>query len=263
MVGASGHEDLEVRIAELTERFAENADAEILLRRADLHRRHKDWRRAAGDLDRASELGAPEDSVRLARAMLLVDNKKDSRAIETLAGLESVPAQFLRARALARIGETAKASAQFTKAIASCAQPLPEHFAEHAQMLATAEPPQLEAALGVIDAGLGKLGPLISLSEEAFRLERQVDPAAALRRVHQLNRTDAPPNPRWLLREVELLIDLEENDQAATVLASARAKLQALPARRKSAPAIQKIVIRLDSLAESLAHSGNSNLVAD
>ena len=263
LAGTNAHEDLEVRIAELTKRYAETADAEILIRRADLHRRHKDWRLAAGDLDRAAELGAPGDNVRLARAMLLFDNNKDSRVIEELAGLEAVPAQFLRARALARRGEAAKASAAFSRAIASCAQPLPEHFVEHARMLATAQPPQIDKALGVINLGLKRLGPIISLSEEAFHLEQQIDPEAALRRVRDVNRTDTLPNPRWLLREVELLTDLGEDDQASAALAYARAKLEALPARRKAAPAIREIFTRLDSLAELLSGQGTSDLVAD
>jgi hypothetical protein len=217
-----------------------------------LHRRRKDWRRAASDLERAVELGASEDKVRLTRAMFLLDNGKGSRVIETLAGLEGVPAHFLRGRALARLEDVAGTSAAFSRAIASCEQPIAEHFIEHARMLATAEPQRIDEALGVIGLGLKTLGPIISLNQEAFRLERHVNPAAALRRACEVNRGDAPPNPRWLIREVELLLDLNELDQASSALASVRAKLDALPARRRATPAIRKLCARLDSLAKSL-----------
>ena len=263
MADARAHEDLEVRIGELTKRFEETADAELLVRRADLPRRHREWKRSAGDLERAAELGAPEDSVRLARAMLLFDTHQDLHAIEALAGVGGVPAQFLRARAFARLGETVKASAAYSRAIALCAQPLPEHFIEHARMLATAEPPQIDEALGVIKLGLKRLGSIISLNEEAFNLERQIDPALALERVREVNRTATHPNPEWLLREVELLINLDEGDQASAALASARAKLEALPARRRAAPAIRELFTRLDSLARLLSGSVTSDLVAD
>ena len=250
---ADGHEGLEIRIAELTERFAQTADGEILVRRADLHRRHRDWRSAASDLERATELGAPESKVRLVRAMLLLDQHQAARALEVLDGLDTVPALFLRARAFASLGKVNQASAAFARAIAASNPPLPEQFIEHAQLLAGAEPPRIAEAMQVITLGLKTLGPVISLNEEAFGLERQLDPAAALRRVRAVNRGDSPSNPRWLLREVEVLLDLKENDQAATAIAHAKAQLAALPARRRTTPAIREIDSRLDHLAKLLA----------
>ena len=254
---ASAHEDLEIRIAELTERFAQTADAEILIRRADLHRRHRDWRRAAGDLERASELGAPDNKIRLARAMLLFDNDKAGQAIEALSGLDDVPARFVRARALARLGETARASDEFSMAIASCAQPLPEHFIEHARLLANAEPPRRDEAVAVIARGLEVLGPIISLHEEAFQLERKTDPTAALRRAREINRSSPAANPHWLLREIELLIELDQRDDARAAIAAAESRLDALPARRQATPALREVRSRLDSIQRA-ATPGNS-----
>lgn len=247
-VGTGAHEDLEIRIAELTERFAQTNDVGLLIRRADLHRRHRDWRNASADLERATELGAAENKVGLARAMLLLDNEKPALAIEALAGLDDVPARFTRARALAQLGKTAEASEAFTRAVAACKSPLPEQFIEHARLLAGAEPPRLDQALGVIARGLEVLGPIISLHEEGFRLERKTDPAAALQRARDINRSDRRPNPRWLLREIELLIELEKTEQAAASIAATEARLDALPARRQQTPAIREIRARLKSL---------------
>lgn len=246
--GLRAHQDLEVRIAELTQSFARTGDAELLVRRADLYRRHHDWAKAGEDLKRALELGVRPEAVKFGQARLLMDTGSPARALQKLEGIEGVAAVLLRARVLARMGKVGPAAAAYHEAIKQCQRPVPEYFVEWAGMLAEADPPRLAQALTAVELGLEMIGPVISLQEEAFRIERQIDPTAALQRVREVNRTARRPKLRWLLREGELLLARKDAEAAAQALAAAKAHLEALPSRRRSSPAIQEMMAQVKHL---------------
>src|SRR2546428_756963 len=77
----------------------------------------------------------------------------------------------LPARVLTRLGQHVAAAADFTRAIAHEPDPLPEHYLERAQALAAEGEGHLDEALGGLDEGIQKLGPLVVLELLAIDLE--------------------------------------------------------------------------------------------
>ncbi|HSF15825.1 MAG TPA: hypothetical protein VLK65_09750, partial [Vicinamibacteria bacterium] len=66
-----GHADIEIRIADLTKKIeADPANAELYLKRGELHRVHEDWESALADYRRAAELDPALITVHLARGRM-------------------------------------------------------------------------------------------------------------------------------------------------------------------------------------------------
>jgi len=248
LMPADGHEDLHLRIEDLDERIAAEPSSELYMRRADLHRRHRDWTRSLRDYAAADRLQPGLAEIRIGRALVHLERGEPAIAIETLEGWEFEPpagALMLKARALAQLGMTKEADAVFTAGIGRLESQLPEHYLEHAATLAAADPPQPEAAVVVIDRGIAELGDLISLHSKAFEYARgNGDLEAALGRVRKILSSNATSNPEWLLAEGELLTQLGQRGAARRAYQRALESIRALSPRRRGTPAAREIEMR-------------------
>ena len=255
------HGELHERIEEASRRIAADPlDAELYLHRADLHRLHRDWRRALADLDAVRKLAPDRPDHHLVHARLLRDRGEPREALAVLELLlEQAPGHWkgllLRAEILLGQGDPAGAAADYEQAISLQARPAPDHYLARSRALEAVGPERSDDALQGLDEGMERLGPVVSLALEAVKLERLLGRrAAALERVRRIS--DASPRQeRWLALEGEIH---EEAGDGAAALQAYRASLEAiasLPARHQRVERTRalrdQVVSRIHALQEN------------
>jgi len=157
-------------------------------------------------------------------------------------------ANLALARALAELGRSRDAAVHYTRAIEAAPVPIPARYLERADALLAAGEP--EAALGGLDEGLARLGPVVALATRAIEIEcaqGRVD--AALARLERLASL-ASRQETWLARRAEILEDVGRRSEARAVYTAALAEVERLPARRRTTPAMLQLEARArDALA--------------
>jgi len=241
-LGAHGDDQ---RVLELlTAELARAPDADLHLRRGELHRHLRDWERAEADYAAAARL-APELAVVAyfrARARLEAGDPAGALpAIDRFLAAEpgSPEGWFLRAEIHAVAGRTAAAAADCARGIERAPEPRPEHFLRHARLLAGGG--DRGAALAALDAGLERLGPVVSLVEQAIALELERGaPDAALRRIDVVL-ANAPRREGWLFRRGEVLERAARPAEARGAYAEALAALLGLEERLRDTVPMEKL----------------------
>ncbi len=250
------HEGLHAKLAKATEAIADAPGAASLyLKRADLHRRHRDWPAAYADLRRAEDLDVALEGLDLAWARYFRDNGEPRRAAvhaerELRARPRSEGALVLRAELAVELGDHAGAAAALARAIAAAPQPTPELFVVRARALASLG--DVDAAVGALDDGLAALGPLPALQNEAIELElgRGGYDAALARidaRVAQAARKES-----LLARRGDVLLAAGRPDAAREAFLAAQAALAELKPRRRTTRAMQELDLRLRAALRDL-----------
>ena len=241
-LGAHGDDQ---RVLELlTAELARAPDADLHLRRGELHRHLRDWERAEADYAAAARL-APELAVVAyfrARARLEAGDPAGALpAIDRFLAAEpgSPEGWFLRAEIHAAAGRTTAAAADCARGIERAPEPRPEHFLRHARLLAGGG--DRGAALAALDAGLERLGPVVSLVEQAIALELERGaPDAALRRIDVVL-ANAPRREGWLFRRGEVLERAARPAEARGAYAEALAALLGLEERLRDTVPMEKL----------------------
>lgn len=194
---ALAHPSLDARIAELSHRIAEEpAEAGArLLERAGAHADHADWRAARADVEAARSLDSEVAGLDLMSARIALGEGAPMAALSaTDQALERAPqdadAWSLRGRILMDLGRASEASVALGHAIENIrppARPQPDLYLARARALSACSPPRTDHALRTLDAGLTRLGPLVSLALPAIDLEISLGRFdAALRRLDAL-----------------------------------------------------------------------------
>lgn len=241
-LGAHGDDQ---RVLELlTAELAQAPDADLHLRRGELYRHLREWERAEADYAAAARL-APELAVIhyfRARAHLEAGDPAGALpAIDRFVAAEpgTPDGWFLRAEIHAAAGRTAAAAADCARGIERAPEPRPEHFLRHARLLASGG--DRAAALAALDAGLERLGPVVSLVEQALTLElERGEPDGALRRIDAALAA-APRREGWLFRRGEVLERAGRNAAAHAAYAEGLATLRALPERLRDTVPMEKL----------------------
>ena len=225
-------------------------DPEGWLRRGELYRLHQQWDAASADFEKAASLGAKQVALDLAWGRYWLDTNwplSARTAMDRLltASPNHVEGHLLRGRALTRLGQHLEAAADFTKAIASTAEPGPDLFIERAQILAAGGPQESAAALATLDEGIRKLGPLVTLQLTAIDLElKRKNFDGALERLDGVA-AKSPRKETWLVRRGEVLLQANRPDEALKAYRDALASLQTLPAARRNVPAMADLENRI------------------
>jgi len=265
---AAAHGDLDEQIQAVTARIAEApASAPLHLKRAELHRAHREWEAALADYARTAALDPGLAAVDLGRGLLFLETEAPSAAREALDRfLGRFPGhaegRAARARALARLGDSEAAANDLTAAIAASPRPRPEYFIERARALATGGEAGIGEALRGLDEGIERLGPLVTLQLVAIELElarRAHD--AALARVDRLVAA-SPRREPWLLRRGEILEQAGRLSEARLAYAAALEALRTLPEFRRGTPAAQELAERARAGVERVALAGGSRTAA-
>jgi len=257
--GVAAHQDLSDRIAELTKEIARHPkNAALYLKRGELHRLHGEWDAASADYDHATQLAPDLAAVDLARGdMLLAAGRLPAAKIALDRFLAKQPEHavglVLRARVLTQLGQHVAAAADFTRAIAHEPDPLPEHYLERAQALAAEGEGHLDEALGGLDEGIQKLGPLVVLELLAIDLElRKKNYDAALARLEQIA-AQSQRKEEWLVRRGEILEQAGRAEEAHAAFMQAQAAIESLPPAIGQTTAMTELEARLRAALERQA----------
>ncbi|HEX8311334.1 MAG TPA: tetratricopeptide repeat protein [Chthoniobacteraceae bacterium] len=236
---ASAHGDLHEQIEQLTANLKRDpTNAELLLKRADLHRAHGDFSAAAADYDLVQKRAPDLHAVHLGRGKLLL-------AMERLEAAEAALDHFLaaspphvegllaRARVRTKWKAHASAARDFAAAIKVSPRPEPEQYLEHAEALVAAGDRNIDEALRVLDAGMAKLGLLPTLGLFAIKLEVKqgaFDPA--LERIERLSAGTARKES-WLERRGDVLQAAGRSADAHAAYRAAIENVDLLPTHLK------------------------------
>ncbi len=262
---ALAHGDVHQQIHELSQRIrAQPQDAALLLRRAELHRLHRQFEPAAADLQRALAMGAAPTPWRLATARLALDRGEAAAALQVLNGhlqdsardvaLDSA-ALALRACAHERLQQHRPAmldhAARVQALSASGAGADVDAYLAWAEAAERAQ--DSSTALAAIAAGEQRLGPLRVLQLWAIEhLVRQGQWAPALQRLDEVIQA-SPRQEQWQLRRAEILQSAGDAPAAAAAADAALLAWQRLPAHLQGSAAMQQLRQRIEATRANLA----------
>ncbi len=230
-------------------------DAQLYVRRATLRQAQRDWAGALEDLDRAARLAPQLAVVDLNRGRLLLDAGRPAEARRALdryvqrAGDD--PQGWLeRARAQVRLGEPLAAARDYRAAMARLGEPGPDIILEHADALLAAGEAHRVQALQVVEGGISRLGPLLTLQLKAADIELGLGRYdAALRRFEQLASL-SPRKERWHLMRGDTLSSAGRPQEARAAYLAAMASIDSLPPHLLQVPATRDLKRRVsDRLA--------------
>lgn len=265
---AAAHGDLHEQIEAVTVRIAEApASALLHLKRAELHRAHRQWEEALADYARVAALDPDLAAVDLGRGLLFIETDAPRTALDALNRfLARYPAhaeaRAARARALARLGEPEAAAADLTAAIAASPRPRPEYFTERAQVIAAGGEPRIAEALRGLDEGIARLGPLVTLQLLAIELELKRHASdAALDRVETLAAV-SPRKETWLTRRGEILEQAGRLREARLAYVAALDAIGTLPESRRGTRAAEELAKRVRAGLERVAPVAGSTAAA-
>ena len=261
----AAHGDLHERIAALTKQIhGAPTNAELYLKRGELHRAHRDWKLALADYDRATALRPDLDVVDFARGLTFLASGASEPAITALDRFllkhpAHAEALLTRARTQAKLGRHEAAAEDFTRAIAQTTTPRPEYYLERAQALAALGDARIDDALRGLDEGIKTLGPVVTLQLYAIDFElRKNRHDAGLARLDQIA-AQATRKETWLARRGDILERAGRRGEARQAYATALAALDLIPTSRRSTKAVGELESRLRAaLARLGARATNS-----
>lgn len=238
----------------LTEEIARAPEADLYIRRGELHRHHQEWDKAEADLAAAAKLEPKRAVIDLLRARVQHEAGAPEKALAHLARyLAATPddpeGQFLRAEIAASRGQLDVAARHYGEGIRLSAAPRADHYLRHAQLLATID---RTAALATLETGLARVGPALALIEQAITLDLAAgDTAAALRRIEN-TLEKSPRRERLLGRRGDILAAAGRPAEAAAAYRAALAAIAALPPALRETLPMEKLVQDLNRSLSAL-----------
>ncbi len=256
-LGALAHGDIHLQIEEATKLIDRDpANAELYLRRGELHRAHQDWDSAQADYDRARALKPTLAMLDLAQGRMYLEANWPLSAKVALDRFltrhtNHVEALIARARASVKLGRRLEAVRDYSQAIAHAAQPQPETFLERSQALTSEGEIHFDEALQGLDEGIKKLGPLVVLQLYAIDVElKRKNFDAALARLERIA-AQSPRKETWLARRGEILQQAGRPGEAKEAYQSALKAMAALPPSRRQVPAMLELEKRVQLALDS------------
>jgi len=252
------HGDLHEQIAAVTRQLEKDPkNAELYLKRGELHRAHQDWDQAQADYDRAISLDPGLTVIDFTRGrMFLEANWPHSAKVcldrFLLKHTNHVEGFIARARTLVKLEKPLDAAHDFTIAIRYAAAGRPELYIERSQALASAGEKHSAEALRGLDEGIERLGPLVTIQLQAIDLElkrRQFD--AALARLEKIA-AQSPRKETWLARRGEILLQAGRREEARAAYEQALKALDTLPPGRRNVPAMTELERRIRAALEAI-----------
>jgi len=247
---AHAHNGIHERIEALTQAIARDPrTAKLFLQRSDLHRQHREWSAASADLEAAAKLAPDLPGLDLARARLAIARGEDPEGLTWLdrhlsAHHGSAVGYTLRAELQERAGRAANAAHDHEASLRASADPRIEQYLAWASALTRGG--DVDSAIGALDAGLARFGPVVSLEHPLVELLTSVRRwDDALSRLTSMLRR-AGPRETLLTRRAEILRDAGRFDQAQEAFLEARLAWEQLSPRKRALPAMQEVRERID-----------------
>lgn len=242
-----GDDDVALRLQEISKKIAASPkDASLFAWRADLHRFARDFDSALADCERARLL-APRDAAVCTVCGRVLADAGYPRAARVVAetGLGAAPddpeLRMLHARMLAKLGDALGAWDDYSAVIRAVPAPGPDLYLERSDALAAAGLEHLDRALGGLEEGIARLGPVITLELRALELEEKLGRVdAALARIERLM-ADAKRKETWLVRKGDVLRRAGRANEAGEAYRAALAALDSLPPNLRASKAMQDL----------------------
>lgn len=240
------HGDDQLLIEALTEELTKSPEADLFIRRGELFRHHQEWAKADADFVAAARLDPQLTLVDFFRARVLLESGAPAKAQPFIERYQaSAPDEpegwFLHGEIAHARGQVDAAASHYADGIRRAASPRPEHFLRRARILASAPDADRARVLSAVDAGIAKLGPVISLVDYAITLElesRNFD--AALQRIARVM-DNMPRRERWLVRQGDILVQAGRAAEAVAAYRAALAAIADLPDRYRDTVPIEKL----------------------
>jgi predicted Zn-dependent protease len=255
------HGDLHEQIKQVTDQIAKDPkNAELYLKRGELHRAHQEWDQAQADYDRAVSLDPGLFPVDFARGRMFLEagwpwSAKVSLDRFLRRQTNHVEALATRARALVKLQLRLDAVRDYTAAIKYASTGRPELYIERAQALASEGDAHFAEALRGLDEGMQKMGSLVTLQLYAIDVElkrKNVD--AALQRLDKIAE-QSPRKETWLARRGEILQQAGRKEEADKAYRAALDAMATLPPARRNVPAMIELEKRIKAALQQGAAS--------
>ena len=250
------HDDPHHSIEEITLQIEQDPkNAELYLKRGELHRISSHWDLALADFDRVVELDPDHETVDFHRGRLLLEAGQFEPAKVAIDQFLSaypnhIEGLLIRGRLLRKLGQPLEAAQDYARAISLAPNPTPVLFLERAETLTEAGAEYVDAAVQGLDEGIQKLGSLILLQSLAIELEvKRQHYDAALIRIDQVL-TEVSRQEKWLTWRGEVLESAGRPKEARVAYEDALEAIEALPSRLRQVPASQELEAYLRALLE-------------
>jgi tetratricopeptide (TPR) repeat protein len=255
----TAHPGIETRIEIVTEKIRQDpGNAELYVRRGELHREHRDWDAALADFGRAAELDPGLATVHLARGLLYFDTERFAEAATELDRFllenpNDSRGRTARARVWVQLGKHAAAAEDYDRAVAHSPRLTPQLYLERARAWAGAGERHVGRAILGLDEGMEKLGRIVTLQSFAIELDLRVGSYdSALKRLDQI--AGSLPKERLLRRRGDILRAAGRNTDARFAYTQAADHIDSLPPHRQSAKPLTELRGELKAaLAEIVA----------
>ena len=254
--GLEAHEGQSERIERLDQRIIDQpTDPRLFLERAEMHRICRHWRSAERDYRRASELDPDLAVIDLAKATMWNDASMSAKALPLLTRyLDREPSDPRGYRELARTlritGDLAAAAAAFTRTAELSESPAPELFAAWSDCLREAG--RNAEALKVVENGIRKVGPAVSLEKRAIKLELALGlNDAALVRIDGMLALSSRKET-LLLEKSHILADIGRTAEALIVVRKARGELNKQAEHRRLSGYGRQLSSQIETLETEL-----------
>ncbi len=228
-------------------------NAELYIKRGELHRISSHWDLALADFDHVAQLQPNHESVDFNRGRLLFEAGQFQPARTALnhflsAHPNHIEGLIVRGRLLRKLGRPLDAAADYAHALSLAPNPTPVLFIEQAEALAEAGEAYAGAAVQSLDEGIEKLGPLVLLESLAIDLEvRRQRYDAGLARIDQVL-AELSRKEKWLARRGEILEKAGRFEEARATYEDALKAIESLPSRLRWVPASQELETHLRAL---------------
>jgi len=267
------HEGDENRVAELSRQLSESGPSgQLLLRRADSLRRLERWGPALADLADAATVIPEGDALHsellLARGRLALDLGWLAGARESLdqligqapdheLGRAQRQALELLALVLRAQGERRPEADVLSRLARIHPEPQPALFLDLADTLASLASDQrtaAAAALGALDLGLERLGPIVTL--ELAAVDRELEREAwddALARLERIKQSSARQE-RWWSQQGDVLLRAGRPAEARDAWLAARAAIDTINPLRRNTQMVKDLESHLTEQLATTAH---------
>lgn len=231
---ACAHGDTHVQIEALDKQIVgAPRSIELLLRRAEIRRGHREFDVADADYALVLEINPAEPEVHWLRARSRLEAGKPKLALAELDEfIRTRPthpsARLARARTYDALSRYADAAAEFTEAIAQFTEPQPDFYLERlrAQQAAGMGSPQ---RLAGIRQGIVQIGPIPAFEDAAFEIELEMrDWDAALARIDR-RAASAARKEYWHFRRAKVLAQAGKKADAVVEFQRCLKAIDALP----------------------------------
>jgi tetratricopeptide (TPR) repeat protein len=253
------HPAIDAQIADVTARLElEPENAELFLRRGELHRIHQDWAAAEADFVRAKKADPKLYVVDFHLGRAKLEAGQAAQAKKTLDRFlarspDHVECRVARARALVEMGRAEAAVSDYTEALAAIGpegRPIPTYYLERSKALESLG--RLDQAILGLDEGLDRLGQPVTLQLYAIELELlRGRHDAALSRLERIA-SASPRKETWLVRRGEILERAGRQEEAREAYSGALEAIESLPRTRRWNRAVQQLELSAETALERL-----------